>query len=66
MGRVKNVAIKTLGDELIEVHGSKFTTDFDSNKKVLEEVKKIESKRTRNILAGYISKKMQKIQKSGI
>ncbi len=66
MGRVKNVAIKTLGDDLIEVYGSKFTTDFDSNKKVLEEVKKIESKRTRNILAGYISKRMQKIQKSGI
>lgn len=66
MGRVKNVAIKTLGDDLIEAHGARFTTDFDSNKKVLEEVKKIESKRIRNILAGYISKKMQKIQKSGI
>jgi len=66
MGRVKNVAIKTLGNDLIKAHGSKFTTDFDKNKKVLAEVKSIESKRTRNILAGYISKKVQKIQKSGI
>ena len=66
MGRVKNVAVKTLGDDLIKAHGSKFTTDFDTNKKALGEVKKIESKRVRNTLAGYISKKVQKIQKSGI
>jgi len=66
MGRVKSVAIKALGDDLIKAHGPKFTTDFDNNKKALGEVKKIESTRVRNILAGYISKKVQKIQKSGI
>jgi small subunit ribosomal protein S17e len=66
MGRIKSVAIKNLGDELIREHGKKFAEDFDRNKKVLEEVKKIKSKRTRNILAGYITKQMKTVKKAGI
>jgi small subunit ribosomal protein S17e len=66
MGRVKSIAVKVLADELIKKHGNRFTIDFEKNKKVLNEVKKIQSKRVRNILAGYISKKMQQIKKSGI
>lgn len=66
MGRVKSIAVKVLADELIKEHGDKFTTDFEKNKKVLNEVKKIKSKRVRNILVGYISKRMQQIKKSGI
>ncbi len=66
MGRVKSIAVKVLANELIKEHGDKFTTDFEKNKKVLNEVKKIKSKRVRNILVGYISKRMQQIKKSGI
>jgi small subunit ribosomal protein S17e len=62
MGRIKSVPVKNLGDELMATHGKKFTTDFDKNKKVLGEVKKIKSKRTRNVIAGYITKQMQKIK----
>jgi small subunit ribosomal protein S17e len=66
MGRVKSVAIKTLGDELIAEHGERFMEDFEHNKKVLEEVRPIKSKRVRNILAGYITRKMKSIKKQGI
>lgn len=66
MGRVKSVAIKTLGDELISQHGDKFTEDFEVNKKVLGEVKPIKSKRIRNILAGYITRKMKTLKKRGL
>lgn len=66
MGRVKIIAIKSLGDELIADHGDKFTDDFDKNKKVLEEVKPIKSKRVRNILAGYITRKVKIIKNTGI
>ena len=66
MGRIKSIAIKRLGEELIKQHGSKFSTDFEKNKKTLGEVKPIKSKRTRNIVAGYITKKMQQIKSSGI
>jgi small subunit ribosomal protein S17e len=66
MGRIKTVAIKSLGNELIKEHGSKFSADFEKNKEALNEVKEIKSKRVRNILAGYITRKMQSIKKSGI
>ncbi len=65
MGRIKSVPVKNLGDEMIEKHGKKFTVDFDKNKKVLGEVKKIKSKKTRNVVAGYITTQMQKAKEQG-
>ncbi len=62
MGRIKSVPVKNLGDEMIATHGKKFTEDFEQNKKVLGEVKKIKSKRTRNVVAGYITTQMQKLK----
>lgn len=59
MGRIKSTAIKTLGKEIIAEHGEKFSKDFGKNKKALEGIKKIRSKRTRNILAGFITRKMK-------
>jgi len=59
MGRVKNIAIKSLGNRLIEQYSDRFSREFENNKAVLSEVKPIKSKRIRNILAGYISNKMQ-------
>ncbi len=66
MGRIKTTAVKSLADELIKKHGKKFSDDFEKNKKILDEVKKIKSKKIRNILAGYITKKMQQIKESGV
>lgn len=60
MGRVKNIAIKSLGNQLIEENKGTFTADFEKNKKILAEVKPITSKRIRNILAGYITTKIKK------
>jgi len=65
MGRVKSIAIKTLGNELISQHKGKFTEDFELNKKILKEVKPIKSKYTRNTLAGYITSQMKAIKKRG-
>ena len=65
MGRIKSIPIKTLGNRLMEEHGDKFTTDFDKNKEVLGGLKDIKSKKVRNVLAGYITKKMKKADKSG-
>lgn len=57
MGRIKTTPIKTLGEELLEKYNDKFTKDFEKNKKVIETIKKIKSKRIKNIVAGYITKK---------
>jgi len=66
MGRVKSTAIKRLGDELIQKYPDRFSTDFETNKEVLKEIKNIRSKKIRNILAGYITKKMVQIEKTGL
>lgn len=60
MGRVKSIAVKTLGNDIMKSHKDKMSKDFDKNKKALGELMEIKSKRTRNVLAGYISKKMKK------
>ena len=60
MGRVKNTALRALGNDLISKHKDKFTKDFEQNKKAVDELKKIDSKRVRNILAGYITNEMKK------
>jgi len=66
MGRIKSIAIKNLAREMIKDHGDRFSTDFERNKKIIQEIKKIDSKKIRNVLAGYISKEMERIKKSGI
>ena len=66
MGRIKSTAIKTLGNKLIREHGDKFSDTFEKNKETLNEVKKIKSKKVRNIVAGYITRKMRNIKKTGI
>lgn len=66
MGRIKSISVKTLADELIRARGSSFTTDFLKNKQALTQIKPIKSKKVKNVLAGYITKKMKSVQKSGI
>lgn len=65
MGRIKSIAVKNLAREMIEEHGDKFTTDFEKNKKAVSAVRKIESKKIRNTVAGYITKEMERIKKGG-
>lgn len=66
MGRIKSIPVKNLGNELIAEHRERFTTDFDENKRVVDDVKKIESKKIRNTVAGYITKEMEKAKKNAV
>jgi small subunit ribosomal protein S17e len=66
MGTVKNAAIKNLAKQIIATHGEKFKLDIEQNKKILEQIQPIKSKKIRNILAGYITKEIKRIRKSGI
>lgn len=65
MGRIKTIPIKSLGDRLLEEHADKFTTDFEKNKKVIDSLKDMNSKKMRNVLAGYITKEIKKKKKAG-
>jgi len=61
LGRIRQTFIKRTGDELIEKFEDKFTRDFETNKKVVEEVALISTKRLRNRIAGYITSRIKKI-----
>lgn len=56
MGRIKTRLIKRTGNEILNKHNNKFTTDFKKNKNNLLEVAEISSKKLRNSIAGYITR----------
>lgn len=64
MGRIKSIAIKSLARDIVEEHGNKFTTDFDKNKKIVGDVKKIKSKKIRNVVTGYITKETERSKRN--
>ena len=53
MGRIRTKQVKNLSKDLVESHPDKFSTDFEENKKFLDELG-LENKFLRNKLAGYI------------
>jgi len=55
---IKPTYIKTIGNELLEFHEEKFSNDFDQNKKAVDGSTNIQSKRVRNRVAGYITRKI--------
>jgi len=63
MGRIKTSFIKHIASDLFEKYSDKFTTDFEKNKEVVNELVDFESKRIRNIVTGYITslKKRERI-----
>jgi len=54
MGQIKNLAIKNMARNLIEQYPDKFTIDYDKNKELMNELVTVESKKIRNMIAGYI------------
>ena len=57
---IKPSYIKSLGQELIVKHGDRFSGDCDENKLVLADVSIIGSKRVRNRVAGYVTRKVNR------
>ena len=56
MGRIKTQLIKRSTIKLLEAHRASFTADFESNKKVVQELLGIPGKKLRNVIAGYASR----------
>jgi len=56
MGRIKTTFIKRKTKELLHLHGDKFTTDFEQNKKVTGQYTSGGSKKLRNVIAGYLTR----------
>lgn len=55
---IKPSYIKTLGTDLLKSQRESFSNNFDENKAQLASSAVIESKRVRNRIAGYITRKV--------
>ncbi len=60
MGTVKPAYIKNIAMELLRRYPEVWTGDFDANKKLVQELTNIKSKRVRNRVAGYITRKVNR------
>ena len=56
MGRIKTQFVKRTSNDLLEKHSDKFSKDFEHNKTVIMQVTDVQSKKVRNIIAGYIGR----------
>lgn len=56
MGKVKTEQIKHLGKDLMIRFPDKFNTNFDDNKRTVDEVTRGTTTRVRNKVAGYITR----------
>ena len=62
MGRIKTQQIKSKGNDLFALHGKEYSTEFDKNKQLVSTHAQVRSKKLRNVLAGYLTRKTKKSQ----
>ncbi len=56
MGRIKTQFIKRTSTDLMGKHSDKFTIDFEHNKIAVSQLTDVQSKKVRNVIAGYLSR----------
>lgn len=59
MGRIRTSSVKRAAEELMLEFPSQFNDKFDSNKKKVAELAEVGTKKLRNMIAGYITKKVK-------
>lgn len=59
---VRTKTVKRSAIQIIEKYYARLTLDFDVNKRIVDEVAIVPSKRMRNKIAGYITHLMKRIQ----
>ncbi|MBU5689515.1 MAG: 30S ribosomal protein S17e [Candidatus Aenigmatarchaeota archaeon] len=60
MGNIRTAQIKNVSERLVKAFPDKFTNSFEQNKKILDEMLKVQSKIIRNKVAGYITHMIEK------
>merc|ERR1712019_121437 len=66
MGRVRTKTVKRASRAIIEKYYGKLTKDFHFNKRIIDDVTVIQSKRMRNKIAGYTTHLMKRIEKGPV
>merc|ERR1712005_104502 len=66
MGRVRNKTVKRSSKKVIERYYQRLTLDFNTNKRICDEVAMIPSKRLRNKIAGFLTHLMKRISRGPV
>ena len=56
MGNTRPSNIKRVVRELVNKYGDMFSDDFEYNKKMVSKLTNVQTKRLRNIVAGYLTR----------
>jgi len=56
MGRIKTTLIKRVANKLVKDHFDRLKTNFNENKRIVEKLADIPSKKLRNVIAGYVTR----------
>ncbi len=59
MGRIRTGFVKRAADKLMKTHEGGFSKKFDDNKKLVSERADVPTKKLRNLIAGYITKRVK-------
>jgi small subunit ribosomal protein S17e len=62
LGKAVPKSIKSRVEELLEFYPDKFGTDFDKNKELLNELGLSLSRFDRNMIAGFLSRKVKALK----
>jgi len=60
MGRIKTKLVKRATMELIKNHRDRFSSSYDENKVALNKLINVDSKKIKNMIAGYITRRIRK------
>merc|ERR1712123_304986 len=66
MGRVRTRTTKRSAKIIVEKYYQRLTLDFQTNKKICDEVASIQSKRLRNKIAGFLTHLMKRIARGPV
>jgi small subunit ribosomal protein S17e len=66
MGRVRTKTVKKSAVHIIESYYTKLTNDFPTNKRFVDEIAVIQTKRLRNKVAGFVTHLMKRIQRGPV
>jgi small subunit ribosomal protein S17e len=66
MGNIRSDKIKRTAKELVAKYHKHLSTDFEENKKLVDQLANIRSKRMRNRIAGYVTRIMVQIKEGKV
>ncbi len=58
MGRIRTGFVKRQAEDLLQANKTKFGIKFEDNKRTVSELAEVQTKKLRNLIAGYITKKL--------